>query len=389
MSLKSVVSKYGYMSLAVLGLVLSLATNAAAQSAGPDSATTQAPADSGAKAAPTGFFGSFELGGLADAYYDYYSTKPDGDATFRNFDTRHNAVRFSMAQIWLMKAPTDDSRAGMNLKFNFGHAATLINSYEPSSARVLENIEQAYGSYLIPAGKGLQVDAGKFVTQHGAEVIEAKDNWNYSRSLLFALAIPYYHTGVRATYAASDKVILMGDVVTGWNSVKDNNGGRTVGAQLILKPVSQVTIIQNYMTGAEQAHDSTDRRHLLDSLVTVTAGKMISLMANYDYGKDSIAGAPVSWQGIAGYLKVQATPWFAIIPRVEWLDDPDGFTTGSSQTLKEGTLTGEVKLANGLLSRVEYRRDVSNVASFATSTGQATSQGSFGVGVLYTITSKH
>ena len=28
-------------------------------------------------------------------------------------------------------------------------------------------------------------------------MIEAKDNWNYSRSLLFALAIPFYHVGVR------------------------------------------------------------------------------------------------------------------------------------------------------------------------------------------------
>jgi hypothetical protein len=28
------------------------------------------------------------------------------------------------------------------------------------------------------------MDFGKFVTSAGAEVIEAKDNWNYSRSLL-------------------------------------------------------------------------------------------------------------------------------------------------------------------------------------------------------------
>jgi len=35
------------------------------------------------------------------------------------------------------------------------------------------------------------MDLGKFVTSAGAEVIEAKDNWNYSRSLLFVNAIPY------------------------------------------------------------------------------------------------------------------------------------------------------------------------------------------------------
>ena len=41
----------------------------------------------------------------------------------------------------------------------------------------------------MPVGRGLTLDVGKFVTQHGAEVIESKDNWNYSRSFMFALAI--------------------------------------------------------------------------------------------------------------------------------------------------------------------------------------------------------
>src|SRR5438270_608003 len=82
-----------------------------------------------------------------------------------------------------------------------------------------------------PLGKGLQVDVGKFVTQHGAEVIEAKSNWNYSRSLLFSLAIPYYHSGVRVSYALNGKTTIMGTIVNGWNNVVENNSGKTLGAQ--------------------------------------------------------------------------------------------------------------------------------------------------------------
>src|ERR1035438_296348 len=37
------------------------------------------------------------------------------------------------------------------------------------------------------------------MTSAGAEVIETNQNWNYSRSLLFAWAIPYYHFGLRAS----------------------------------------------------------------------------------------------------------------------------------------------------------------------------------------------
>ena len=57
-------------------------------------------------------------------------------------------------------------------------------------------MQQAYVSLLT--GK-LQLDAGKFVTPLGAEVIESQDDWNYSRSILFGYAIPFYHAGMRAT----------------------------------------------------------------------------------------------------------------------------------------------------------------------------------------------
>jgi len=79
----------------------------------------------------------------------------------------------------------------------------------------------------------------------------------------------------------------------------------------------------------------------------------------------------------------------ALVPRIEFFKDPDGFMTGTKQTLKEGTITGEVSLAKGLLTRLEYRRDVSDAATFATDGTPASSQGSFGIGVLYSLTSKH
>ena len=56
--------------------------------------------------------------------------------------------------------------------------------------------------YIVGVGcnNGVTIDMGKFVTWMGAEVIEASDNINASRSLLFGDAIPFGHTGVRATY---------------------------------------------------------------------------------------------------------------------------------------------------------------------------------------------
>ena len=76
-----------------------------------------------------------------------------------------------------------------------------------------------------PKAKGFELDFGKFVTSAGAEVIEAKDNWNYSRSLLFVNAIPYWHFGARTSLPVSKTETIGFQLVNGWNNITKNNGG--------------------------------------------------------------------------------------------------------------------------------------------------------------------
>ena len=59
-------------------------------------------------------------------------------------------------------------------------------------------------------------------------MIESQDNWNYSRSVLFGYAIPFYHVGLRATLPVTDKVSLAGYAVNGWNNGTEFNGKKTV-----------------------------------------------------------------------------------------------------------------------------------------------------------------
>ncbi|HZA35379.1 MAG TPA: outer membrane beta-barrel protein, partial [Vicinamibacterales bacterium] len=183
----------------------------AADAQGPDTA-----ADPGEKekppeeqAADTGglidFFKSTELTGFVDAYYGW-NFNGEGPALLRNFDVNHNEFSFALAEVALEKKATADSRVGFRLDFDAGQTADMVNSFEPGGPEFLDNVQQGYASFLAPVGKGLQIDFGKFVTPHGAEVIETRDNWNYSRGLLFALAIPYYHMGVRIGYPVTDTV---------------------------------------------------------------------------------------------------------------------------------------------------------------------------------------
>jgi len=298
--------------------------------------------------------------GTVDGYYGYNFNHPAGDAQLRNFDTKHHQFALNLLKLTLEKKPDPDSRLGYRMDLAYGPAMEIVHAAEPGGQGIFRNIEQAYVSYLAPVGKGLQLDFGKFVTPFGAEVIETKDNWNYSRSLLFALAIPYYHAGLRANYTFNDKFSLNAMIVNGWNNVVDNNHGKSFHIQAVIKPNARWTITQNYMGGPEQPNNGHDWRHLWDTTVAYTVSPAVSVMANYDYGMDRVAGARVHWTGIAGYLKYQANKWLALSPRFEWYNDADGFTTGTPQTVKEFTMTSEQKIRGALLTRFEYRHDFSD-----------------------------
>lgn len=350
------------------------------------------------------FFRRTEVSGFADIYYAYNFNTPKrpcatvgGVAVFnclRNFDVAHNSFSLSLAELALEKKPTADSRGGFRLDFDYGPTTALVHSAEPGGQSIYQNIQQAYVSYLAPAGTGLQLDFGKFVTIAGDEVIETKDNWNYSRSLLFSWAIPYYHTGMRASYSPNDKVSLIGLLVNGWNNAVDNNTGKTIGGEVVIKPTSAVTIIENYIGGPEQTNNNSDWRHLSDTVATLTVNKQVSLAANYDYGQEKQGRATVKWQGIAGYAKLQANDWFAVIPRVEYFDDKDGFATGTVQKLKEATVTLEFKHKDGVLMRVEYRGDFSDYSSKGTNfflkntTQTSKNQNTLAVGFVYAFSTK-
>jgi hypothetical protein len=339
------------------------------------------------------FFREVEVSGFIDGYYGYNFNKPAGRINvLRNFDTRSNQFALNLAEVVIEKKPDPlNSRVGFRLDLDYGPATDLVHASEPGGKDVYKVIQQAYGSYLAPIGSGLQIDFGKFVTVHGAEVIETKDSWNYSRGLLFAWAIPYYHFGVRAKYALNSKVSLTGLVVNGWNNVEENNGGKTFGVTLGLTPTPKLSIVQNYMTGPEQPNDNKHYRHLSDTTATYSFNKQWAVMGNYDYGIDTLTtGGKVHWQGAAGYLRYAPTERLAFTPRYEWFDDHDGFSTGTAQRVKEFTITGEYKLRPSLITRFEVRRDWSNQPFFPKSdpTVFARSQSTVLAGLIWTFSTR-
>ncbi len=332
------------------------------------------------------FLKQTEIYGFVDGYYLWAFN--ESDPQLRNFDVKHNSFSLNYTEIAFAKPASESSRAGFRMDVGAGDAADMVNAFEPGGPDYLKHVQQAYVSYLAPVGSGLTIDVGKFVTWNGAEVIESKDNWNYSRSLLFAWAIPYYHMGARVGYAVNDKVSVTGFLVNGWNNVRDNNGDKTVGASVTVKPTGTVTAFVNYTVGKEQAADADGGvRNLFDTTVIYSPTSKLSVLGNFDYGRDSVEGDNVDWYGVAFGLKYQANDAWAVAPRYEIFKDDDGFSTGTAQTLQEVTLTAEYKVTGGLLTRFEFRSDFSDEDYFIKDHGLKSSQPTASVAFIYAFSS--
>jgi Putative beta-barrel porin-2, OmpL-like. bbp2 len=374
----------------------------------PAAAPAAAPAPTGL----AGLLGPTTLSGFVDVYYGYNSNQPaQRSSALRNFDINSSQFALNMLELVADKAPdATASRVGYHIALGFGQAMNLVNAGETASPLLpgtplgappstITNFDQylkeGYMEYLAPVGKGLQINVGKFVTPAGAEVIETKDNWNYSRGLLFSWAIPYFHFGVSGKYAFNSKFALTGYLMNGWNNSVDNNSGKTTGFTAAWTPNSKFGLTENYLVGPEQANDNSDFRHLTDTVVTYTPNAKLSLMANYDYGHDRaqplVPGSPttpVYWTGFAGYIKYAPNATWAVATRGEWFKDHNGFSTGTAQNVGEFTLTLQRMLASKIITRLEFRRDMSDQDVFPYRTGLfKDAQNTVTLGMVYAFSS--
>jgi hypothetical protein len=364
----------------------------------------QAPAAAApAAAAPaainlSGLLGSTTISGLVDTYYQYNNDHPFNNTSgFRFFDANTNAFSLGMVEMIVDKAPDNTSiegRTGYHFSFGYGEAARAINGSDIGGDGSNFYVKEAYVDYLAPIGKGLTITVGKFVTPAGAEVIESNANWNYSRSILFYYAIPYFHMGANAKYVFNPKWSATGYMVDGWNNsiiLHSASVGQpsnlTYGASLAYTPNAKWSVIENYLAGpvidATNGTSKTfnDWKQLSDTVISYTPNAKWALMVNGDYGYgpryDTLNGAgtavasqskAISYWGAAGYAKYTWDPKDNFTVRYEYFNDTNGYAgllAGADGHAQEVTATYTYNLSSALMFRGEYRYDRGSLPVFA------------------------
>ncbi|MDP9053169.1 MAG: porin [Acidobacteriota bacterium] len=310
---------------------------------------------------PPAKYDGWVFSALADGYITANFNHPYGSSNqLQNFDINYGQAELSLAKVTIDKS---DKVLGIHIDAGFGETMRLIHAADRAAQnhRSLRYIEQAYLILKPNHFHGTEIDFGQFVTSAGAEVIEAPSNWNYSRSLLFALAIPYFHDGFRTSTPITKTWSAGIQVVDAWNTTWGNNNLKNIGVTSAVT-TPKFTWSANYYEGPNHVHTTAGKRNLIDSTLLLTPNSKFNVYINADYGRDNhiFNSGHDSWYGVAGAVRIQLAKKFAITPRAEIYDDATGFTTGTKQVLKEGTITGEYKHNDHFIARAEFRHDASD-----------------------------
>ncbi len=307
--------------------------------------------------------------GFVDVYYSKNFNSPSNQMNqLRNFDIYENQFGLNLAKLTVQGQAQP---VGFRIDIGFGTANDvvqgLLNPLTGAASPMtstLDLVEQAYLTAVVPVGSGLTVDVGKFTTLMGYEVIETNGNWNYSRSLLFAWAVPYYHTGIRLTYPVANNFTATLCLVNGWNTVIDNNRSKSVALGLNYSPTSTTTLTLNGISVFEQpAGVHYGKRDVCELIVTQQVGENLSLAADAVYGRERVASVLNIWKGIAAYTKYNLDSESDIALRGEIYYDPQDYATGVTlpkATFKEITATYEYRPWSPLILRLEARDDFAN-----------------------------
>jgi hypothetical protein len=305
----------------------------------------------------------------------------------RVFDSQNNS--FALHQFGLTVAKQPKEGFGGLVNITAGKDAQVIHSFPESNplttpATVGSSMFDITQAYLQYATGSVTLIAGKFTTLHGTEVIASTGNTNFSSSILFG-AVPFTHTGIRLTWAASDTINLIAGINNGWDQLTDANKAKTWELGATFNPIKPLNIAISGYSGKEPTAATAG---VATADGTRTSGNLVisytiidPLSIGFEYlnvSQDNVGGAGGSKQKYSGealYLTYMLTPQWRGVLRLESFDDKDGLRFGApngfgpGNKYKEGTVTVSYLANDSFEGRMEVRRDQGNNEVFTDTNG--------------------
>jgi len=311
---------------------------------------------------------TISLWGYADIYYGYNFNQPpsriDGEMvngnSFLYSHNRHNEFNINNGIVGL-EYSKDRVRGALALQ-----SGTYVLYNYASEPEVLRNIYEAYAGYQLV--NKLWIDAGIFSSHIGAESTISFNNLTLSRSLM-ADNTPYFETGVKATYEVTDKLMLTGLMLNGWQNIIDHNRNKALGTQIQYKPAEKILINYSTFYGKEAGAyentaeivntDSLSARRFFNNFYIQAVVNRLTILASFDIGfqKKLKASGNYVWWNPNLILKYVINDKIALVVRSEYYNDKNGVIINSGTAYGFQTFSGsfgvDLKLTEHLLCRLE------------------------------------
>lgn len=161
------------------------------------------------KAPEAKWYDAVEFSGFVDVYFNYtFNNRQGGTAdTSGTFHTYNK--QFAVNQVKLAIEKVADKQSPWGFRIDLQNGQNLGYQERPfQTTNVLNNmnmLQQGYVSMYFNVLNGLIFDAGKMATHIGYEVLDSKDNFNYTIGYIFFNTIPFINTGARAILTINDK----------------------------------------------------------------------------------------------------------------------------------------------------------------------------------------
>ena len=277
------------------------------------------------------------ISGQVDAYFKANSNKVSSSKTSY---TNQRGFGLGMVNLALSK---DNGKIGFVADLMFGPRAEETNYYYSGSPTL---IKQLFVTYK-PSDK-VKFTLGNFMTFVGYELVEASNNLNYSMGYNYTNG-PFFHTGLKADIALTDKLGAMVGVFNqtdtkgklGLFDTRLDTKKKMVGGQLSYVD-GAFKIYLNGLGG--KTYDSTSTT-TLDLTTSYQATEKLGLgfnLLSYSQTKEKTTG---KFLGAALYANAALASNFILALRGELFQDKDGLKyAASDNTITAVTLSGNIKI---------------------------------------------
>lgn len=332
--------------------------------------------------------------GYLETTYNYNLNQP---TTLNNHTNSFNsqANTFNLNAFQLQAQGKVGDSAGYTAKALFGTDANAIKDTVAgatglgnSASTADVDLEEAYMWWKAPLGSGLTITAGKFVTYEGIEVIEGNQDVTVTRGLLFSLAEPYTHTGIKADYQFTKQLDLSLGVVNGWDQVTDNNSSKTFIGRLGINLGDPFSGGISWTYGDEKSAGAADINHdtrtSIDATFATVLNKQWTLNYQANYGEEAhtsaFAEGPApaganygTWFGFGLQPKWTINDKWWMGMRYEYFEDKDGARLAAAglvipapkdTALQTIAIAPAYNLTSNIVFQTELRYDWSNQSSF-------------------------